>query len=685
MFIYLQKKTCNHSVATCLRRFFKISWFGVLAIFLPVAAFSTENIYLDFDITELMDVTITSATKKPQSIQDTAAAAFVITQEDIHRSGVTSIPEALRMVPGLQVARISSNKWAITSRGFNGQFASKLLVMIDGRTVYSPLYSGAYWDTQHTFLPDIERIEVIRGPGATMWGANAVNGVINIITKSARDTAGGLIEVGGGNEEQYFGGGRYGYRFSENVYGRAYITGFNRDENVLHSTDDGAGDAWFLSQAGFRFDGESGASNEWTFQGDVYQSDEDQIVSPYWTAESPYSSVITDELEAEGANLLARWQKNFSEQRLLQLQVYYDYTSRTEQLYGQQHGIFDFDIQYEDEIAASHHITLGAGFRSTNARYDNTFQVSFTPDKRSDELYNAFMQDEIALADQVTLTLGAKWEHNSYTGHEIQPSARVLWNATESQTLWAAVSRAVRTPSQMEDNGHVVTAVIPYSDDYTAIFSFNGSSDYTSEEIIAYEAGWRGSLWNSVLLDATVFYNDYDDLVSISGNYLTDGTELYYSNDLNGDGYGFELSAAWHPGQKLDFELAYTYLELELEADEGATILGVYEGSEGTSPRHQVSLRSGLRITETLQFNCWLRYMGRLELPNGQDLQADPIAVDAYLTMDVNLMWQPAPQWELSLVGQNLFNPGHLEYVAELATVPTEIERSVYARLRYSF
>ncbi|NOQ45790.1 MAG: TonB-dependent receptor plug domain-containing protein, partial [Desulfobulbaceae bacterium] len=392
--------------------------------FAILASVDPGNEFLDMDIAQLMQITITSVTKKPQNLSDAAAAVFVITQDDIHRSGVTSTPEALRMAPGLQVGRVDANKWAITSRGFSGTFANKLLVMIDGRTVYSPAFSGVYWDAQDTLLDDIDRIEVIRGPGATIWGANAVNGVINIITKKASDTRGGLISVGGGNQDQFMGGLRYGTQIGELGHGRAYLTYHKQNSFELHQTGEDTFDDWDSLRTGFRMDSEPEDKDSWTLQGDLYSNNENQIVSPFWLPEYPYFSTKYDDFEASGWNMLGRWRKKLSNTSSCTIQTYYDYTNRDEAIIEQTHRTFDLDLQYQTQLGKRNNLVMGLGYRLVDADFDNTFQVSVFPQERSENLSSGFIQDEIMLApDRLWLTLGAKWEHNDFTGNEIQPTA----------------------------------------------------------------------------------------------------------------------------------------------------------------------------------------------------------------------------------------------------------------------
>ncbi len=649
------------------------------------AAAISGNEYFDMDIAELMQLTITSVAKTPQNLSDAAAAVFVITQDDIHRSGVTSIPEALRMAPGLQVARVDSNKWAITSRGFAGNFANKLLVMIDGRTVYSPAFSGVYWDAQDTLLDDIDRIEVIRGPGATVWGANAVNGVVNIITKKAGDTQGGLVSLGGGTHDQLLTGLRYGTALGEDTHGRAYISYHKQDSFQLHDTGEDANDDWDSLRTGFRLDGGQVEKNTWTLQGDFYSNDENQTLDPFWTANPPYLSVAKDDFETSGWNILGRWQTELSQTSSWTVQAYYDYTNRDEVVMEQTHRTFDLDLQYQSKLGTRNSLVIGLGYRSVDADFDNTFQVSVDPAKRSENLYSGFIQDEIMLAsDCLWLTLGAKWEHNDFTGNEFQPSGRLLWKATDKQTVWAAVSRAVRTPSEMEESGVITMAVIPTIPPDITKLTLGGTEEYGSEKLIAYEAGYRWLALANVSLDVAIFYNDYDKLQTTDFVQPRSFTELAFSNKMSGSTYGLELASDWKPANWLKFQFGYTYLGVDLEIGANSTSANLPDITAAISPKHQFSIQSAINVNKDLQFNLWARYVDSLKA--SKDMRSvNEMKVDAYLTLDANVSWRPVENLELMLVGQNLLNSRHLEYVSEFSTPLTEIERSVYGKLTYHF
>ncbi len=648
------------------------------------AATMTANEYFDMNIEELMQQTITSVAKTPQNFSDAAAAVFVITQDVIHRSGVTSIPEALRLAPGLQVARVGSSKWAVTSRGFSGNFANKLLVMIDGRTVYSPVFSGVYWDAQNTLLDDIDRIEVVRGPGATVWGANAVNGVVNIITKKASDTEGGLIVLGGGSHENFLSGLRYGTAIGNDIHGRAYLTYKKQDSFSLHETDEEANDDWESLQTGFRLDGEKAGRSTWTLQGDLYTNNENQTITPYWVQESPYLSIKMDDFEVSGWNILGRWQAELSQNSSWTVQAYYDYTNRDEAIMEQTHKTFDLDLQYQKQIGKRNSLVVGLAYRLVDTNFGNTFQVSVDPAKRSDNLYSGFIQNKTTLlSDCLWLTLGVKWEHNEFTGHELQPSARLLFKATEKQTVWAAVSRAVRTPSQFEESGSVAMAVVPVSSESIMEFSLNGSEQYDSEELIAYEAGYRWLVLSNLSFDIAFYYNDYNELQTVGFEPLQSLDKVYFENKMQGASYGVELVSDWQPATWSKFQFGYTYIGFDLDVDTASFSSNFDELTAYSSPKHQLSLQASINLNQDIHCNLLARYVGKLKI--SQDLLSDGMQVDSYFALDANISWNIQENIELMLVGKNLLDSSHLEYVSEMYTAPIDIERSVYGKLSYRF
>ena len=656
---------------------------------LPVTSFGAENTsqneFIDMDLSQLMNITITSVSKKPQNLADAAAAVFVISAEDIKNSGVTAVADALAMAPGLQVARISSSKWSVSSRGFSGYTSNKLLILIDGRSVYSPAYSGTFWDQQNVLLEDIERIEVIRGPGGTLWGANAVNGVINIITKNAEDTEGVMLTVGGGDQERIMSGARIGGKLGDSTYGRLSLSYNDRDANSLYADDMDANDGWESMRGSFRLDGEQSNKGKWTVQGDLYKNDEDQIVSPYWTTTPPYFSSIHGSVEDEGANILARYEHEFSEDKILTVQTYYDYTDREDDYYQQTFNIYDFDLQYQMGVGKSNSLTMGTGFRQIEGDFTENTQVSM-PDSE-DQLYSAFLQDEITLIpDNLWFTLGAKWEHNDYTGSEWQPSARMLWKPAENHSVWTSVARAVRTPSMVEAGGNILMAVVPTE---FGVMEVNviGNEDFDVEELIAYEAGYRLQPGFNLSLDLAVFYNDYDDTYAVSQSPTS--ADLTFVNGSKGDSHGFEAVVDWKPADWVSFQAVYSYLDMSFEIDESESsgVVGsvFVDYVENSAPQNQVSLRSTIDFAKDWRLNLWLRYIDDIVVINSANLLGGAFGIDDYLIFNANITWTVTENIELTLAGQNLLEDRQLQYASEYTTPPTAIERGFYGKVTWKF
>lgn len=640
--------------------------------------------YLDMDLNQLMEIKITSVSKKEQTLSKTAAAVYVISQEDIRKSGVTSIPAALAMAPGVHVAQISASMWSVSARGFSGYTSNKLLVLIDGRSVYSPAFSGTFWDVPQTLLEDIDRIEVIRGPGGTIWGANAVNGVINIITKKAENTLDNMVRVGVGTEEKFTAAARVGGRLGENSYGRIYVTGNDRDSNARFNSDEDGGDGWQNIQAGFRTDGSFGSDNEWTIQGDIFQNKGDQVIYPYWLPSEPYLIRKETDVDSGGMNLSSNVKHQMNNGQKLALQFYYSHVERDEDPYVFDFDTVDLDLQYEAALGESHNVTLGAGYRYIDASIPESFMVSI-PDN-SYNLYTGFIQDEMQFYhEQLIATVGLKWEYNDFTGDEWQPSVRVLYKPTDEHSVWIAASRAVRTPSMVEDSGRLVFGSFPSPAGGGVSVNAYGSSDFESEEVYAYELGHRWQIASSLSSDLAVFYNEYDDLYSFK---LMDQSSLnwVFSNEISASNYGAELSIKWQPQNWLNFDLTYTYLEFDIKDDQQA--LGQASTStffDSSTPTHQFGLRSSVDLSKNWQFNFWLRWQDETETRSGADLYQSEIVIDDFFVLDANIIWRPKPNIEFMLAGHNLSEDSQLQYVSELITAPTEVERGVYAKLTWYF
>ena len=645
---------------------------------------AASNEFLDMDLAQLMNITVTSVAKKEQQLQDAPAAVYVITQEDIRRSGVTTVPEALAMAPGLQVARVSASSWSVASRGFSGFTSNKLLVLMDGRSVYSPAFSSTFWDEQNTLLEDIERIEVIRGPGATMWGANAVNGVINIITRKAQDTHGTLVRFGAGNEERVLAGGRWGGPISDTASGRMYLTYNDHATNRLAGSGADAHDAWQPAQGGFRLDGVPAGGREWTLQGDLVHNDGDQILAPFWQDRPPFLTAVRDQVEVRGGNLLGRWRQEVGADSALTAKAYYDRKDRDERYFRFEFDTLDVDLQYETRMGSRNSLTLGTGYRTVQGEFDQEMFQARLPNG-TDHLYNGFLQDECTLlADRLWLTIGAKYEHNDFTGSEWQPSAQLLWQPAERHSLWTKTARAVRTPTILEQRGRLVVGVYPGEGGIQAA-SLVGSAGFDSEVVNAYEAGYRWRATDRLSFDLAVFHNVYDELYSITPVPGPAGYDFLFGNEMTGDSDGVELAVDWKAASWLSLILTYSWLEQHLEVEDPAALGVMAELLAGTSPAHQASLRSAITLAPDWQLNLWLRYVDQITCLDSTNLLGGSVPIDSYFLFDANLIWTPTNNLEVMLTGQNLLEPSRLQYALEVATPPTEIERSVYAKITWRF
>lgn len=638
---------------------------------------------LSYSIEELMNVEVTTAARKPVKLSDATSAVFVVSKEDLRRSGATTVPDALRMVPGLEVARISANQWAVSSRGFNGRFANKLLVLVDGRTVYTPSFSGVYWEVQDLLLEDIERIEVVRGPGAALWGANAVNGVINIITKPAAATAGGLLTAAAGSEERLMTGLRYGDRVGDTGQYRVYAKAFERDGSVDSFGQD-FGDDGRQVRGGFRADWAPNATDAMTVQGDSYSGIAGQMIK-IPTLSPPYRKILTDEARVSGGNLLGRWQRSFSPRSDLRLQAYYDWTDRREATHAERMDTVDLEAAHRFDAGGRQEILWGLGYRSTIDDVRGTFSIATDPETRRLGLASAFFQDEIrAVEDRLLFTVGAKVEHNDYTGTEVQPSVRMLWSPADEHRIWSAVSRAVRTPSRLETDAQANSFVYPDpASGEATVIRISGTDDFLAEDLVAYEIGYRFLPAREFSLDLAAFFNSYDHLRSGEPGapfpeaspppphqvqpYTTD-------NLMNARTYGIEAAADVRLLPWWTVNLAYTFLEMDLHPDHGSQDL-LSEHAEDESPHHQASVRSLMNLRRNLELDLWLRYVDNLPY----------LLVRQYYTLDARLGWWPRPDLEIVLAGQNLLDERHAEFAREIFYVQSEIQRSAYLKVVWSF
>lgn len=640
-------------------------------------------------LAQLGNVSVTSVSKEPERLMRAPAAIYVLTAEDIRRSGATTIPDALRLVPGVEVARIDSDHWSVGIRGFGSEFSKSVLVLIDGRSVYSPLFAGVYWNVQNVMLEDVDRIEVVRGPGGTIWGSNAVNGVINIITKSAKDTRGTLVSSEGGNVDEGYGAFRYGggngrdldYR----VYGMAFghAAEFHPDHSLF--------DQWEMGQGGFRTDWQLGSRDTFTLQGDMYKGyDGERVdVSLY---SPPSAEVIDDAHNVSGGNLLGRWRRQINGKSDIQFQTYYDRTSRLSPQMDEVRNTLDVDFLYHVRLRERHNILMGVGGRWSPDNITQKFPtLSFLPAQETDSIYSWFLQDDISVVPyKLLVTVGSKFEHNNYSGFEEQPNVRVVWTPTQNQTIWAAETRAVRTPSRL-DRDLQLTDLLGAGPP-ALYLRVVGSPTFRSEQLLGTEAGYRTLVASDLYLSGAFFYNDYNDLYGYGANTTLVETapaptrvvlQIPLANATQGDTSGFEIGPDWSPFSGWTLKGVYSYLHLYVHDKAG--VAGIYNAlitasDNGSSPHHQIAMQSRFNLPRNLEADMTYRFVSAL--PAESSTPAGP-SVDAYSTGDFRLAWRPGEAFEISFVGQNLFQPEHPEFGGDDGPL-VGVERSYYGKITWA-
>jgi iron complex outermembrane receptor protein len=613
------------------------------------------NELLQMDFNELVNLKVVLPTRQSERQFDAPSAIYVITQEDIRRSGLTKIPEILRMVPGLHVGRLDNNTWSVSSRSDILRLSNTMLVLMDGRTLYDPLFAGVYWDVQDTLIQDIERIEIIRGPGGPLWGANAVDGIINIVTKSSRDTAGGLAYGGyGENERKYEAAFRYGTHLPNDSGARVYFKRTKTDHGVYldanKSTNNGffepgdpAHDDGQQNQAGFRLDWQAQSDSTLNLQGDIYKAKYNNIRTT-----QPRENTI----HASGHNLISKWSQMKPGYRL-NFQFVYDHTERTDLVFEEKRDVLDFDFQHSLTFT-SQLITWGLGYRYNSDKTKKTANGIFAldPENSSDEIYSAFVQDRIAFADnRWFLTLGSKIEHNDFTGYEIQPTIRLLWKPTERNTAWASVTRAVHTPSRAALNGKLIFCEPPETPGCSQTI---GDPDTKSESVIASEAGYRSQFSTNTLIDISIFNNRYHDTSEDGGNIKT---------------YGMEIFSKQIFSPKWQIALSYTY-------HQGTSQSNGIEGNNRLIPKNSANFRSLWNISSAWEADIFVYYSDAEE--------STTLNIDDYTRVDLRAGWNPIRAIKLSLSITNLFDDKHAEAI-DLQRVNTSVGRAIFLSGSYTF
>jgi iron complex outermembrane receptor protein len=600
-------------------------------------------------VEELMNVEVYSASRHLEPTQTAPSAIYVLTNEDIRRSHATSVPEALRLVPGVQVGRVDGNKWAVSMRGFNSREANKLLILVDGRSIYDPLFSGMLWESQDFMMEDIDRIEVIRGPGGTLWGANAFNGVINIVTRNASDSQGALAALTAGNEEKYTLAGRYGWKPTELQSARVYAKAYERDTGF----DDVVAphDASRMRRGGFRWDWNDGVRNKMTFSGDLFEAD----------AGVRETRTLVQDVKHRGRNLLARWNRELSSDSSVQAQFYFDHVDYTSSGFTQHRDTYNLELQHSVHAGSRHFVVWGAGLRKLRDETNSGLPgfVDVLPLRRADELTDMFAQDTISVVpERVNLTLGVKYERTDYAPSEWLPNVRIAWTPDARQTWWASVSEATRVPSRLES-------------DLTFFKTIRIGDRFGAEHVRAYEIGQRWLITPRFWSDVAAFYNDYQDLRSGER-----GGQL--GNLMYGRSSGVEVALRWAPAERWRVDTSYTYLTMGLSLDPASTSApGQLAYIEGLGARNQASVRAMFDASNGLQLDATVRYVGRLPALN----------YPAYTEFDAGLTWALQAAVELSVVGQNLLDAHHFEQAVAFSSsgMSTQVQRSVYGKVTWRF
>ncbi len=646
---------------------------------LPMAALADiepDNL-LNLSLKELTEMEVTSVSKKSEKAIKAAAAVHVITQQEIKRSGATSIPEMLRLAPGVHVAKAGSGKWAVGVRGFTDEFSNKLLVLMDGRTIYTPLFSGVYWDMQDIPADNIDRIEVIRGPGATLWGSNAVNGVINIITKSAADTSGSYVSALYGTRNKNSVTVRQGGEIDEVNY-RIYANRLNREQTVFPNGND-AKDKSYTTQAGFRTDTDLSENSTLTTQGRFFNGRNDiSLLLPDTT--SPFFTLDRDDEEIQGGHMLGKWTKDLKENGEISIQAYYDYLARNNSIYQWSQHTIDIDMQHLFQASENHEIIWGGGYRSVLDDFEGSFYIDFSPDSQIFGQYNLFVQDAITLTDALQLTVGSKFEYNEFTGFEYQPSARIGWDISETQFAWASASRAVRATAR-SIIGLSLKGIPTFAGGAVRHTSLTGFENADSEKLIAYEAGYRVQPSEQVTLDFSVFYNIYDELINLQTNSLTLETgygrparfviPLQFVNTGDAKSYGGEMSAMWEVANDWRLNANYSLLKLDIS---GTSLIN----NEGKAPTQQFSMHSYYSINDEITFDTHAYWVDRLH-------PSTTVTIPEYLRLDARLGWHVNEGVELEFVGQNLLDNQHPEFSTFTYNRTVEVPRVFYAGIKLHF
>jgi len=655
-----------------------------LALLLSTACSAQQSDLADQSLEDLMNIKVTSVSRTEQTLSRTASAIFVITAEDIRRSGATNIPDLLRMVPGMDVAQIDANSWAISARGLNGRFSNELLVLVDGRNVYTPTFGGVYWDVLDMPLEDIERIEVIRGPGGTIWGANAVNGVINIITRKTSETHGGMVVAGGGNLEQGLGTVQYGGGLGKSTDYRVFTRYFNQD-HMPGLTGQPGGDGWHLLRGGFRTDSRLSAKDTLMFQGDMYTGEEGNPSTFLPSVRSPGVQDIDRIVPLSGGFLQSAWNHAFSARSDTTLQISFDRYTRNDQLRAERRTL-DVDFQHHFSWGTRQDLVWGANYRNTDSDTDGSLGFSLNPPRVSMQLFGMFIQDEIALVPhKLYMTGGIRLDHNYYTGFNILPSARVAWTPSTRHMFWAAISQANRTPAENDTANRINFGGFTGAGGVPTLVALLGNPHFDDEVLTAYEMGYRTSILDRISIDFAAYYSDYSHQettepatpffeTSPAPPHLV--LPLTYENLMHGEAHGFEMAVNWKVTDRWTLSPGYAFELIHMHLDSGSRDTSSVFTDEGSSPVHSAQLRSHFELTHGIAWDASAYFVDRLR--SGE--------IPSYTRVDTGLTWRWTEHLASSVVGQNLVKDRHLEFVDDTGSViSTLMKRRAYIKLTWQF
>jgi len=678
----IEKRCISHSISTTLFTVVLV-WY---LFFLTTISFCQED-FFEMSLEELMALEVSSAAKRLQPFSETAAAIFVITQEDIRRSGAVTIPEILAMAPGVEVEPVNAWSWAVSIRGSNSRYSNKLLVLIDGRSIYSPIFSGVFWDNHNLLLDDIERIEVIRGPGSSLWGANAVNGIINIITKRAKDTQGGFAKISYGYPWRTRLGIRYGDAIGSNFFYRVYYHYVDHEE-AKTTRGSPAGDAWYDNRLGFRLDWgvrdkeQIILSGDWNFGKRSWRHRVPAGVPPYYM-------ILEEKIYKSPWNLYFKWNHTLDNTGELSLKAYWDHDQFPGKVIDYKVDTADVEFQLRTPLSDDQLLTLGIGYRHSKIVWPGNRFAQLRLSKRDIDYMSAFFQYEIFFwEDKLALICGSKFEHNPFTDFEMEPNVRIRYSPSKNHTFWSAVSRAVRTPDISTYNTRILLKVAPPSPPflpYPSALIVNGNPHYDAESVWAFEAGYRSIINNSISFDTAIFFNKYYNLLAsqpLGPPYfrakILPHFEWEYTavNKMYGETYGLELDAKVDLTPWWRLQLAYSYIKLFLHLRHGATEYLKDSEIENNSPRHQFSIRSSMDLVHNIQFDCWFKYVDRLLA------QSNP----SYLTMNLRLAWRPIKKLELSLAGQNILGHHRKGFFSDyFHEERTRVDQAFYVAVKWEF